>query len=94
MEIIAEILYAELNLISKSCMPNWTSCRIPECRNLECRIRLNAEISNVEIFNAEKTEFSIFYKLCIDVTFIDTFSIVAARLCLYVRKFYRILRIL
>jgi hypothetical protein len=49
MGLNAEILYAELDLMLKFCMPNWTQCRIPECQNLECRIGLNAEILNAEL---------------------------------------------
>ncbi len=50
----AETLYAELDLMPKFCMLNWTRCRITECRNLECRnlecrIGLNAKISNTEL---------------------------------------------
>jgi hypothetical protein len=40
-KLITEILYTELNLIPKYCMPNWTYCRTPECR-----MRLNAKILN------------------------------------------------
>jgi hypothetical protein len=53
-ELNDEILYAKLNLMSKSRMPNKTLIRIPGCRSPDCRIpetsiSLNAEISKAEI---------------------------------------------